>query len=1704
MNIKKSTLFVSAALYAASIANAATAEHTYTIKPIELGTETIKSRVQSVQATDHSSLLEGNGLNVHMQPSKKFIREEGIHGSNQYIIRLKDAPAALYEGDATGAGATKTLFANTTLGARKVDLRQQPTIAAYIGKLEAKQESFIAKAKVKGIAVDGQERFQIALNAVTATLTQDEAEELAKLNEVASISRVVNHELLMDRAQHRTNVTDVWTDENYTESNGEAGLKGEGMLIGVIDTGINSQHPSFAATGGDGYTVVNPLGTGEFLHDCLVEGQEYLCNDKLIGVWSHPMITAAFSDPQFEQSRPENGEDYQGHGSHTAGIAAGNVLFDVPYKKPAMAVTHPGLETDLVLEKVSGIAPHANLIAYQVCYPGNGGDLYAGCPSIAGVAAIEQAILDGVDVINYSISGGVYPHADPVELAFLAAHEAGINVAASAGNAGAYRSVNHISPWLLSVASTQHGRTFTVNTQNRIEGASYNGSDVPASYRLDVNGWVKEPVTGDIVLAENFGDELCLNPFPAGTFASGEIVACARGENPLIDKSANAAAGGASAVIIYNTNDSSQDMYPYVPHSIPTVQMDSSDAPYFVTWLNDADGHQGTLPAMVASENVNTNYVDAISPFSSIGHAYYEEYREATAPSIAAPGSDIYSAYSEDQPFTRYAAPTEFIDISGTSMSSPHIAGALALIKQARPDWTPSEVMSAMQLTANDVVGDKYGREDGTNPWFYGSGIAQVDKAINSPLIMHVPVEDYTVSDPTRGGNLGALNTPNMVDSQCFQSCSWVREVEATVDGTFTADIETGEYSVDIKVHPETFTLKAGEKQRLIITGSWVDSKNSYESPRGATVMGKVNLSHNNEALPVASMNVEMVLDSGKLPETLEFETHNRVSTFGVENLAFGDAPNIQATVYQPVKVAAKEIELVERSNSSGTSLFPIALDLETVHVEMVNVPVGAKRLIAEVIEHGEPTDPFAHTKPIANVGIYLGFDADMDGEVDYDEEVICKSVISSSEMLDWCNVPNPEVGTYWVVFQEHNANSKYYDPEFSEHRKFKSKIATTVVMADEATTLTVETPDSSTAEDLSSVSIEIDGSDWMEGEMYRTAIEFGSDENNLDNIGLISANIVRGVNEVSMAEAEERVAANSYVNYSMSVLPNMTGMDRSFTITGEIPEGLELIAESVILEDNRFVEAEVLVEGNTFTITGLQPNTSDMERFYEITNSLTNAQCKTPVGDGSYVDLNAYGINPVEGAPASNTEAPLQVTFNEIFRDNRSVDEEFALYGTDVTSFAKTNSIYIHSNGMINLLGRWHPTFGAGNMAYNNDFNPFYVNNMGVLWHGAAGFGANGMQYGAPYSLDDNGDGVSGISFVQLVDEQNRGTHVLVEWDNLQHVEPDGICGFRGCPPGLPWKPMAASTTKLDAQVIFARDYKHAEGEFEIVYAYNNLNWGNYTGNGSLFQEEMSIENSAVAGVIGFSGTMLGGTPIGGFHRQSIIPDFDGFGGLNNFLQDNMAVCMDYRGPEVSEMSLSFTVKVPVKATGQEFDINVNADFEGSENTAFTKSLSIPSNISLFSIDDQTTDENETLAGIQVIYMDNNNVSNVISVEGEGFTAEVNGHETGSTFNIVPNENWHGETEVTVTVADSANATDAQSVSFMLSVMSDGVEYGCTDQAATNYNSNANEDDGSCTYPVAEEPKEEDSSNSSGGSFGIFSLMLLTLPLALRRRLVK
>ena len=322
-------------------------------------------------------------------------RNLALSETGLYIVRLQDPSVSAYRGGIGNMSATSP----EATGATRLD----PSTAAsqaYYNYLANKQQGLLtAMRNAYGHPVEAEYQYLYALNAVAVRISHEEALRAFDLPGVLTVYPDKLAEMDTDMGPTLIGADAIWTGDTYPE----LATLGEGVVIGMIDSGINSKHPSFAETDDGGYTHENPYGAKTYHGWCATHNG--FCNEKLIAAYNLYDPTA---DP----------EDLDGHGSHTSSTAGGNAL--------EAYFTIGGTP---FLRDISGVAPHANIVAYKICDPS--------CPNSAAVAAVDLAIgVDMVDVINYSISGGDDPWNDSVDQAFLDATAAGIFVSASAGNAG--------------------------------------------------------------------------------------------------------------------------------------------------------------------------------------------------------------------------------------------------------------------------------------------------------------------------------------------------------------------------------------------------------------------------------------------------------------------------------------------------------------------------------------------------------------------------------------------------------------------------------------------------------------------------------------------------------------------------------------------------------------------------------------------------------------------------------------------------------------------------------------------------------------------------------------------------------------------------------------------------------------------------------------------------------------------------------------------------------------------------------------------------------------------------------------------------------------------------------------------------------------------------------------------------------------------
>lgn len=513
---------------------------------------------------------------------------------------------------------------------------------------------------------------------------------------------------------------------------GGQGNAGEGVIVGVLDTGIWPEHPSFSDPDPLGNPYPQPPTTGlpcEFGNTTWNQNDApFMCNNKLIGAYkfldTYKAVIGLLPE-EFDSARDDNG-----HGTHTASTAAGNSgveasIFGVPR----------GI--------VSGIAPRAHVIMYRVCAD-------EGCFQSDSVAAVEQAILDGVDSINFSISGGGSPYTDLVELAFAIAYENGVFVSASAGNSGpGPETVDHRGPWTMTVGASTTDRHYISTVSLEAD----NGDTLTLTGASVTDG-ISTPTP---VVFPPAGEELCLTPFAPGTF-NGEIVICERGVNARVEKSFNVMAGGAAGMLQYNPT---LQGLATDNHFIPSVHLENDAGAALLDFMAAHTGVMGTFTQGVATQVQG----DVMAAFSSRGGP--GQTLGISKPDITAPGVQILAGHTPLPATVVGGLPGElFQAIQGTSMSSPHIAGAGALLRALHPDWTPGQIKSALMLTArtNGVF-----KEDGTtpaNPFDFGSGRVDLTKAGSAGLTMDETAADYfALQNELWNANYPSLYHPNLAGS---------------------------------------------------------------------------------------------------------------------------------------------------------------------------------------------------------------------------------------------------------------------------------------------------------------------------------------------------------------------------------------------------------------------------------------------------------------------------------------------------------------------------------------------------------------------------------------------------------------------------------------------------------------------------------------------------------------------------------------------------------------------------------------------------------------------------------------------------------------------------------------------------------------------------------------------------------------------------
>jgi subtilisin family serine protease len=705
------------------------------------------------------------------QPVQILADLSGGKGLQRYIITFDQASAALYRGEISGMEATSP----GATGSAKLDVNS-PAVQAYTGYLQAQQDRFLDTAsQLLNRKLEVKFQYLYALNGMVVELTGEEAAKLSAMPGVRAVEADQSFPVTTDVGPGLIGAPGIW---NGTNTGSLPGTLGEGVLVGILDTGINMDHPSFADIGGDGYNHTNPFGAGNYKGWCNPTDPDYdpslVCNDKLVGVWDYADSIGNESDG------PEDGE---GHGSHTASTVAGNFT---------EYVYDSGVNT--ITKTISGVAPHANIIAYDVCDP------VEGCFNSSVAAGINQAIADGVDVLNESIGIGGDTFTGTKQAAYKAALAAGIVASRSAGNSGPGAATVGPEPvWVMSSAATTHSRLFA-------NSMSITGPNPVAPNLVDMAALVGTgPAITTAVAAEiryNAGNVNGCVAHPAGFF-TGSLALIARGACDFSVKVTNAFNAGAVGVVMYNNVGGPPiSMGGLEATTIPSVMIDNPSGLAVRDWIIAHPGATAQINPQ-AVYVLNPAYEDIVAGFSSRGPAPVDVIK----PDIASPGVNILAAYK---------TPEEFAFLQGTSMASPHTAGALALLRDLYPTWTPTQLRSALMTTSDPTMLKENGVTPAT-PFDQGAGRTDLNKAALVGLVMDETVANFTNADPALSGDPSTLNLPSMQSSACYKTCSWTRTVMNPTSQVMNWDasyvgLGAGSFS------PSSFAIAAGATATFTFT----------------------------------------------------------------------------------------------------------------------------------------------------------------------------------------------------------------------------------------------------------------------------------------------------------------------------------------------------------------------------------------------------------------------------------------------------------------------------------------------------------------------------------------------------------------------------------------------------------------------------------------------------------------------------------------------------------------------------------------------------------------------------------------------------------------------------------------------------------------------------------------------------------------------
>ena len=724
--------------------------------------------------------------------------------------------------------------------------KDSAAIQAYTSRLEEEQQQALSQA---GGGTQLIYSYKYSLNGFAARMSIAQAQ---KLQGLPNVLNVWEDEVRPLATNHSAIFLDLFDIDNGLRS--KQALDGEDVVIGFIDSGIAPEHPalqdtrkanrpsrcgsSWAATTILGKwlcrrydkldDVLNYTALEDWGGECEIgeEFDETLCNNKLIAArW---FINGAESSGPIDSKEFRSPRDADGHGTHTATTAAGN--------RSSASIF------GTLIGDVEGMAPRARVAVYKACWL-RPEQTRASCNTSDLANAIDTAVADGVDIINYSVGSSMREVTAPDDIALLAATKAGVVAIVAAGNEGPNLATIGSpagAPWVITAgASTRSGES-SVEAMQVSAPPSIAGKYATKEALFSPPLSERDPLEAKLVLVDDDDDTLpsgspgvasdgC-QPLINSDEITGNIALMQRSGCLFTDMVANAEDAGAIAVLVYNIAGDPIVMFGESGLvDIPALMIGQADGNLMLAELDAGNKVTVVLEKsflLTTPENGNV-----MASFSARGPG---PVADILKPDVTAPGVNILAGFTPDP---ANAAPGEnFAYLSGTSMSTPHVAGVAALLRQAHPNWSPAAIRSALVTTARQDLRlpDSLSTP---NPFDYGGGHIVPNDAFSPGLVYDVSDDEYDAFacgiaspavTPAKCDELSAaghsfyardLNQPSISISRLANQQTVTRRVTNLGDEPESYEIELSPPpGINVAVSPPVLSVAAGASASFDVT----------------------------------------------------------------------------------------------------------------------------------------------------------------------------------------------------------------------------------------------------------------------------------------------------------------------------------------------------------------------------------------------------------------------------------------------------------------------------------------------------------------------------------------------------------------------------------------------------------------------------------------------------------------------------------------------------------------------------------------------------------------------------------------------------------------------------------------------------------------------------------------------------------------------